>query len=48
MFELWSLSCVETGNFFFHWMALIKVSLEEAAFGSYLLVLRMTVENIEG
>ena len=29
-------------------MTIIKASLEEAGAGSYLLVIRMTVENIEG
>ena len=32
----------------FHWMTIIKASLEEAGAGSYLLVIKMTVENIEG
>ena len=35
-------------SFFFYWMTLIKASWEETAVGSYLLVLRIAVENIEG
>ena len=42
------LSCFEWKIVVFHWMTIIKVSWEEAGAGSYLLVIRMTVENIEG
>ena len=39
---------VETKFVVFHWMTIIKVSWEEAGAGSYLLVIRMIVKNIEG
>ena len=42
------LNCFEWKIVVFHWMTIIKVSWEEAGAGSYLLVIRMTVENIEG
>ena len=42
------LSCFEWKIVVFHWMTIIKVSWEEAGAGSYLLVIRMIVENIEG
>ena len=43
-----SLSCFERKIVVFHWMTIIKVSWEEAGAGSYLLVIRMIVKNIEG
>ena len=41
--SLWIENCIV-----FYWITLIKVSWEEAAVRSYLLVISMTVENIEG